>query len=80
MDEKSVLSSDRATPVDYWISYVAQYYDVNFPATFSIMQEENYIRRIVERIPYTAPDTAEKMRVLLEKMERYIMEKQNIIS
>lgn len=80
MDEKSVLSSDRSTPVDYWISYVAQYYDVNFPATFSIMQEENYIRRIVERIPYTAPDTAEKMRVLLEKMERYITEKQNIIS
>ena len=28
---ESVLSADRKTGVDYWVSYIAQYYDLNFP-------------------------------------------------
>lgn len=75
MNRTSVLSSDRVTPVDYWVSYVAQYYDINFPETFSIMKEENYVPRIVERIHYTDPDTAEKMQILTQNMEQYMMEK-----
>ncbi|MDO4308325.1 MAG: HD domain-containing protein [Eubacteriales bacterium] len=71
-DKKSVLSADRVTPVDYWVSYVAQYYDVNFPETFSIMKEENYIPRIVDRLHYTDPDTAAKMRTLTEEMEQFM--------
>lgn len=72
MAKKSVLSADRVTPVDYWVSYIAQYYDVNFPETFSIMKEQNYIPRIAERLHYTDTDTAEKMRLLTEEMEQYM--------
>lgn len=64
---ESVLSSDRITKMDYWVSYIAYFFDINFAETFSIIQEENYVRRIIDRIPYTNLDTQEKMRIL-EKM------------
>lgn len=73
-ERKSVLSSLRETPADYWASYVAQYYDVNFPETFAIMKEKNYIPRIVERIPWNNQDTAEKMRKMEKELEGYMKE------
>ena len=79
-NRSSVLSADRVTPVDYWVSYIAQYYDVNFPETFSIMKEEKYVPRIVERLHYTNPDTREKMYLLTEEMEEYMSEKINEVS
>lgn len=75
VNKMSVLSSDRITPVDYWVSYIAQYYDVNFPETFSIMKENNYVPRIVERIHYKEPDTVKKMQILAQNMEQYMAEK-----
>lgn len=72
MEQKPVLSSDRITKVDYWVSYVAQYFDINFPQTFQIMKEHDYIKKIVDRIPYAQQDTREKMNILERKMETYM--------
>lgn len=72
MKKESVLSADRKTGVDYWVSYIAQYYDLNFPKTWEIMKEKNYIRRIVERLHYENPDTAQKMAELTDEMEAYM--------
>ena len=72
MKEESVLSSDRVSEVDYWISYIAQYYDVNFPQTYMIMKEEDYIARIVNRLTYTQADTAEKMKYLTTQITAYM--------
>lgn len=68
----SVLSKDRVTKMDYWVSYMAQYYDLNFPETCAIVLEENYIPRIAERIVYTEPDTVQKMKILTEEVEEYL--------
>ncbi|MDO4339081.1 MAG: HD domain-containing protein [Eubacteriales bacterium] len=72
MKKESVLSADRQTGVDYWASYVAQYYDVNFPETWEIIKEKNYIRRIVERLRYKDPETRRKMEQLTAEMEAYM--------
>lgn len=72
LKKESVLSADRKTGVDYWVSYIAQYYDLNFPKTWEIMKEKNYIRRIVERLHYENPDTAQKMAELTDEMEAYM--------
>lgn len=69
LKRESVLSADRKTGVDYWVSYIAQYYDLNFPETWEIMRERNYIRRIVERLSYEDPETAERMRNLTIDLE-----------
>lgn len=72
LKKESVLSSDRVTKMDYWVSYLAQYYDVNFPETFAIMRENNYLRRIADRIRYEEKDTALKIEFLVKELEEYM--------
>lgn len=69
---ESVVSADRRIPLDYWVSYLAQYYDINFPETCEIIDEENYITRVAERITYKEQDTREKIRILTEDLKRYL--------
>ena len=75
MAKESVLSSDRVSKVDYWISYIAQYYDINFPETYEIMCEHDYVKRIMDRVPYALPETQEKMDILAAEMEEYMDER-----
>lgn len=72
---ESVLSAHRKTRVDYWVSYLAQLFDVNFAATFSIIKERNYIPRIVGRLPYEERDTQEKMTQLTKLVTQYMEQK-----
>ena len=69
---ESVLSADRQVPVDYWVSYLAQYYDINFPETCEIIEEEDYITRIASRLTYKEQDTRDKIRILTEDLNRYL--------
>lgn len=69
---ESVLSADRQVPVDYWVSYLAQYYDINFSETCEIIEEEDYITRIAERIHYKEQDTRDRIRILTEDLKRYL--------
>ena len=75
MAKESVLSSDRVSKVDYWISYIAQYYDINFPETYEIMGEHDYVKRIKDRVPYALPETQEKMDILEAELDKYMDEK-----
>lgn len=68
----SVRSADRITPIDYWVSYLAYFFDVNFAETFQIIEEENYVERIIQQIPYSNPDTKEKMNILCERLQTFI--------
>ena len=67
MRNECIRSEDRVTKMDYWVSYVAYFFDINFNETWDIIMEEKYVSRIIERIPYTNPDTQNKMQ-LLQKM------------
>ena len=71
MDEKTVGASPG---MDYWMSYLALYFDINFPETYQIIKEQDYIRRIAERVPYSREDTKEKVAYTVKKLE----EKMNI--
>ena len=72
---ESVLSADRQVPVDYWVSYLAQYYDINFPETYEIMREHDYVKKIADRVPYALPETQEKMDILAAEMGEYMDER-----
>lgn len=69
---KSILSADRATLMDYWVSYLAYFYDLNFRESLDIVEEHDYVRRIVHRIPYTDPETAETMKELESRLREYV--------
>ena len=70
--KEAVSSPDRITSVDYWVSYAAQYYDLNFKETWQIMKEKNYISRIIKRLEYKDKDTREKMEILEQQMNAYM--------
>lgn len=72
--KESILSANRVTKMDYWVSYMAYFFDINFRETFAIIREENYIPRMMERIPYFEPETASQMREIKETLLQYIGE------
>ena len=72
MDGKSVRSADRVTKMDYWISYIAYFFDINFRATFQIIKENDFVNRIIDRIPYSNPDTREKMERIRQRVNDHI--------
>ena len=69
---KSVLLSDRQTKIDYWVSYIAYFFDINFKETFQIILENDFVSKAIHRIPYTNPDTKEKMNYLESITNEYI--------
>ena len=72
LEGKSVRSADRVTKIDYWISYIAYFFDINFRETFQIIKENNFVNRIIDRIPYSNPDTREKMERIRQLVNDYI--------
>lgn len=71
----SILSSLRKTPMDIWVSYIAVTFDIYFKETLEIISEENYIRRLFDRVPYTNQKTAVRMAKLLDLVLAYIRER-----
>ena len=71
---RSILSADRVTLMDYWVSYLAYFYDMNFRESLDIVAENDYVRRIFDRVPYTDPETRGTMEKLREKLVTYVQE------
>jgi len=74
LKKEAVLSCDRVTLVDYWVSYVAYFFDINYAETLAIIQEAGYVDKIIHRIPYTNPMTKKKMEDLSRMIKDYISE------
>lgn len=75
LQRRSVYSPLRKNRMDYWVSYIAYFFDINFPASAAFILEEDFVRRVAERIPYTHPDTAQKMEELVSMVEEFMREK-----
>ena len=67
-----IYSPDRITKMDYWVSYVAYFCDIYFRASFDIIEEHNYLNRIIDRIPYSNPDTVRQMEEIRTYLTRFI--------
>ena len=59
------------TSVDFWVSYIVQYYDLNFKESWEILREKNYISRIADRLDYAEEDTRKKIQLLVKEMNEY---------
>ena len=58
---RTILKNDRKTPMDMWVSFLALFFDFNYAPSFQYITEHDYINAIIDRIPYSNPDTAGKM-------------------
>lgn len=69
-----ILSSERRTPMDYWVSYLVYFYDLNFRVSLDIVEENDFVRKIAGRVPYTNPQTKEAMEEIERSLIRYVHE------
>lgn len=56
--------------MEYWVSYLACFFDINYQVTFDIIEENNYIERLIARIPYSNSETAEQMLEIKEGLKQ----------
>ena len=61
--------------MDYWVSYVAYFYDLNFRETLDTVAEEQYVKRTIGRVPYTNEQTKKTMEELERQLTEYVRRK-----
>lgn len=75
MQHKTIISSERVTPMDKWVSYIAFIFDYNFIPSLEYIKEKDYINILVNRIKYIDYDTISKMEDIRTCALQYIDEK-----
>lgn len=66
------LSADRVIKMEYWVSYIAYFFDINFRESMDIILENDYLAKTVRRIPYSDPQTALQMKEIELHIEKYM--------
>ena len=79
MNEKTILSKDRKTPIDIWISYIAFIYGLYFKESLLYIKENNYVNKLIDRFNYELDDTKEKIEKIRNKGNKYIIMEYNCI-
>lgn len=74
-DRTSILSETRKTKMDYWMSYLAYFYDINFDVTYKIIEENHFVDKLVDRIPYENPATKKEMEKVRAELNAYVCTK-----
>ena len=70
--DQCIYSPDRVTKMDYWVSYVAYFCDISFRVSFDIIEEHDYLNKIIDRIPYSNPDTKNQMETIRSHLAEFI--------
>lgn len=77
MSNRIIISKERKTDMDCWISYIAFIFDYNFLSGLKYIKEKNYINILVDRIDYKISDTKNKMEEIRKHAINYIDGKLN---
>lgn len=72
--KESIRALTRKTKLDYWLSYLAYFFDINFKVSMEMIKENNYVERLIDRIPYSNPQAKLEMAKVREALEQYIAE------
>ncbi len=72
MNSKIIVSKERKTDMDCWVSYIAFIFDYNFNSGLRYIKEKDYINILVDRIDYKVEDTKNKMEHIRKHAINYI--------
>jgi hypothetical protein len=72
--KETIVNAKRKTKMDYWVSYVAYFFDINFKETMRIIHENQFINKIIQRVPYSNAKTEEEMKKIGEFINNFISE------
>ena len=69
--KESILSSMRKTKMDYWLSYLAYFFDINYKVSVELICDHDYVNRLIGRIPYSDPETRRQMEEVRDMLLQY---------
>lgn len=72
MNNKLILSTDRKTPMDFWVSGIAYIFDFYFSCSLNYVKNMDYINKIVDRFDYKNAETKEKMEIIRKHAIEFI--------
>jgi len=72
LNNKTIISSERITDMDHWVSYIAFIFDYNFNSGLKYIKEKDYINILINRINYKIEDTKNKMEIIRKHAINYI--------
>lgn len=75
MSAKTILSKDRKTAADIWVSYIAFIFDFNFIIGLKYIKEKDYINILIDRFDFKNADTKEKFKRIRKFALDYIDKK-----
>lgn len=75
MSNKVIVSSERVTDMDHWVSYLAFIFDFNFKSSINYILEQDYINKIIDRVDYKNYDTKRKMEIIRKHIYEFIDER-----
>ena len=75
MNNSCIDIHDRKTPLDYWICVLAFIFDINYKETLIIINDNNYVDKIIDRFDYTKSATKKQMEKIRIIIKQYINEK-----
>ncbi len=71
-EHRSVDKTIRQTHLDYWISFLGYFFDMNYPESIEIARSQGYYRRPFERTVFTDPETQTQIAEALAILEDYM--------
>lgn len=72
LNHSPIRYSERETHMDMWVSYLAYIFDLNFPISRRYIREHDYINKLVDKIPYTDPETRSRMEAIRKTALLYL--------
>ena len=75
MNNKVIISDERKTDMDCWVSYLAFIFDYNFNSGLKYIKENDFINIMIDRINYKNLQTKNKMEVIRKHAIEYIENK-----
>lgn len=73
MNEKTILSKDRKTGIDIWLSYIAFVFGLEFHSSLQLIKERDYINMLFDRFSYN--QEKDRMELLRKKALDYVEKK-----
>ena len=75
--EQLIVSKECKTIIDFWLSFLAFTFDLNFKESYIYLKENDYINREIDRINYKDEKTKEMMEEARVILHKYIDRKLN---
>lgn len=71
-EHRSVDKTIRKTHLDYWISFLGYFFDMNYPESIEIARSQGYYRMPFERTAFTNPETKAQIAEVFTVLEDYM--------